>query len=195
MKVTAIRSLVHHILRVSLLEHAADAVPRHDWSIQGFGMLRLHLPGDCRLNVWNSRYRVLDVSLMHTHPWNFESLVVNGTVNNRRYLQDEDGDLYNSARIKPGPGGGVLQIEHAQRLLARPFERITTGGSYSQLAHEIHSSHPEDGTVTLNARERVGEDVALVFWPATGKWVSAEPRRATREEVAAICGHALRVWE
>lgn len=73
-------------------------------------------------------------------------------------------------------------------------EEIPTGWTYHQIASEVHLSDPIDGTVTFNERQRVGEDVARVFWPVGTQWVSAEPRTATAEEVDFITKFALSKW-
>ena len=164
-----------------------------DWSLQGFGMLRLHMDDGFRLNVWDSRYRVKNVSMVHTHPWNFESLVVCGRLVNWRYHESGTGygKPYRFATIKPGPGGGLLDTRGEEVWLTNHGEVITAGVAYRQSADEIHLSAPEDGTVTLNKRQRVGEDVARVYWPANTEWVSAEPRPATITEISTITNVAL----
>lgn len=66
----------------SVLENWAN----HRWSLQGFGMLRAYLSDrKLRLHVWNSKFAVPDVTTIHDHPWNFESLVVAGKITNTRY--------------------------------------------------------------------------------------------------------------
>jgi hypothetical protein len=173
-----------------ILEHAAD----YEWSLQGFGMLRLHLSDEVRLNVWDSRYRVPKVSMMHTHPWNFTSIVIAGVLINTRFSFNLRGAEYNYALIKPGPGGGLREDLGTIHLLHHRFEYYTEGDVYQQVHNEIHTSSPELGTVTLNIRERVGDDIARVYWPAGEQWVSAEPRKATKEEVEDIVSHSLQRW-
>lgn len=162
------------------------------WSIQGFGMLRLYLPGDARLNVWDSRYRVNNVSLMHNHPWNFDSVVVSGCLRNIRYRLKSGSTMYHTGRIQPGPGGGLLEQLPDTPLIALSAEKYEAGSVYRQEADEIHVSDPEDGTITINYRERVQPDQALVFWPTGEEWVSAEPRPAVSDEVESITSLALR---
>lgn len=172
-----------------LLRNAA----KFKWSLQGFGMLRLHLPGGLRLNVWDSRYRVKDVSVMHTHPWFFTSLIVSGNLLNTRYVEMDHGAArYHFATIKPGQGGGLMRDLGLISLVPKQPERYCEGMEYRQEPDEIHVSSPEDGCITLNYRIRTGEDVATVYWPYGTSWVSAEPKTATPEEVEEICGAALR---
>lgn len=166
-----------------------------EWSIQGFGMLRTYLDDKkvYRLNVWDSNYRVKDVSLVHNHPWHFESLIVAGKLRNIRFDGARDGKLFKWAQILPGPGGGKLGPAGEARLEGRGLEVYGEGDTYQQKAHEIHISMPEDGTVTLNKRERVGEDRAVVYWD-TPEWVDAEPRVATYKEIEDITRASINRW-
>jgi hypothetical protein len=206
----AVRSLVRGILEEAL-EKSIDHAPSDEmegWSLQGFGMLRRHLPGDFRLNVWDSRYRVKDVSLIHDHPWHFESFVVNGVLRNTRFIESKDGALFNWSQLKPGPGGGLLVEElrgadprvisgwsGALCLSPQRTETYERGATYEQRRDEVHLSDPEDGTVTFNRRfDRTAEDVARVFWPVGKRWVSAEPRVAKASELNDIISMALSKW-
>jgi hypothetical protein len=183
-----IRQFVRRILR----EAASN-----EWSLQGFGMLRLYLPGDVRLNVWDSRFRVPNVSAVHTHPWYFESLIVSGGLRNIRYRATNNfgNGEFMAADIKPGPGGGLVDSGCPVRLERLKSEYYCPGEVYRQEPEEIHESNPQDGCVTLNRRLRTGPDVAKVFWPRSEQWVSAEPRSATTEEILTICASALRLME
>lgn len=164
------------------------------WSIQGFGMLRLHLADEFRINVWDGRFRVPGVSLMHTHPWDFDSLIVSGMLNNVRFSQDPAGTDYEIGMIKPGPGGGLLESAGRTFLAQQPTETYQSGQWYRQVHSEIHISDPADGCVTFNRRHRVGEDRAMVYWPRGETWVSAEPRAANTDEIRQIASLALAGW-
>lgn len=168
----------------ALVQDILERPERRDWTIQGFGMLRTYLPFDMRLNIWNSRFRIQDVSEIHTHPWHFESYVERGRLMNMRYERLTEGAAtHDHALLKPGPNGGVLQQYGGATLSALNPEFYGAGERYSQKASEIHMTRPSDGCVTINVRERVGVDEALVFWPRGETWVSAEPRNATAAEV------------
>lgn len=173
-----------------ILSKAGD----YRWSIQGFGMLRLSLTDETRLNVWDSRYRATNVSMMHTHPWDFESMIVAGELENVRFTPSHFGHPYEHAFIKPGPGGGIRENKGMVRLHRMKSETYLEGDKYRQNDNEIHISLPEDGTVTLNRRKRTGDDIAYVYWPVNTSWVSAEPRPATKAEVMAITQNALERW-
>lgn len=175
---------------VDLLEQAL----KFRWSLQGFGMLRLHVSDKIRLNIWDSRYRVPNVSMIHNHPWHFRSFIVNGVLSNTRYRVTTNAHstrMYLHANIKPGPGGGMITTGDCLCLTPNPIEIYTTGDWYYQRSNEIHISSPVDGTITLNYRERVGDDVADVYWPYGTDWVSAEPRDATQDEIQQITSYAL----
>lgn len=187
----------------SILEHPHD----HEWSLQGFGMLRTYLDGDrnLRLHVWDSRFKVKDVDEIHTHPWDFHSYVVAGKVVNQRFgwLAVEDlldlarvVKVYRQQEILCGPGGHETPAEpQSVVLVPQSREMVLANDRYSQLAHEIHRSQPDDGTVTIIQREFLDDaDHAFVYIPEGQEWVSAEPRQATKDEVEEICGNALKRW-
>lgn len=166
------------------------------WSIQGFGMLRLRITDAIRLNIWLKQYRVPNVSLMHTHPWNFASTILCGELTNHKYRQSvcNNPQQYDHAVIKPGPGGGLMEPLGAITLGIHRQDHLFAGQSYRQRAEEIHVSDPEDGCVTINYRTRVGNDVANVYWPLGTSWISAEPRKATEEEIYTFTASALAIW-
>lgn len=190
----------HKYLKASI-QHTLERANLYEWTIQGFGMLRLYVGKDnaFRLNVWDGNFQVPNVSLIHTHPWDFESVVVAGVVQNQRYIEDARDEtrqavLHSKAVIRPGIGGGLIDDDPIKvYLTALDPELIHEGEVYRQKAHEIHSSHPVTGTVTFNERKRVGDDLAWVYWTGE-KWVTAEPRTATTDEVYQITQRALETW-
>lgn len=206
--IEALRALAKSMLTESFALAYTDGDPGR-WTLQGFGMLRRHLPDDWRLNVWDSAFRVPDVSRLHDHPWNFESVVLSGELLNVRHSVEPALTSHDAthawAQLKPGPGGGLLgQIGSGRergelglaRLVPQPAERYARGQVYSQLRDEVHVSDPSDGCVTLNRRfDRLERDVARVFWPCGTSWVSAEPRQATAAEVREALGRALERWD
>lgn len=179
-----------------LIQKILERPHQHDWSLQGLGMLRLYLTDELRLHIWHSAFRVPDVSMMHTHPWHFHSLIVAGEVIQNRYAESDTGLEYHRQTILCGPGGGLLdEPPQLVKLKKKPDEHYSEGEVYSQLANEIHVSVPRNGTVTLIQREFLDDtEHAYVFWESGGEWVSAEPRRAVYGEVKDITQHALKVW-
>lgn len=165
-----------------------------EWSLQGMGMLRLHLPNDCRLHVWDSRFRVPNVSMVHDHlQWGLHSTIVAGRLTNHRYIVG-DGEPHLYATLKPGYGCFFKHDPKPVGLVALEPDLYVAGQSYSQQPNEIHRTEAEDGTVTFMRKTPTNDESARVFWPAGEQWVSAEPRRATADEVATITGRALRRW-
>lgn len=172
----------------------------HRWTVQGFGFIRTYLPfGEngkrFRLNVWDSKLTVPNVSIVHDHPWHFTSWIINGDFRNVRYVEDPEGDAYECMTIVTGEVGGPVGLSALTTLRALPEEFYTTGDIYRQDAKEIHKSVPADGTVTINDRERVGDgEHARVFWPALTEWGDAIPREATEAEIAETTYRALEKW-
>lgn len=180
---------------LAMVKHVLQNPDRHEWTLQGFGMLRTYLDDGWRLHVWHNEYAVPGVTTMHDHPWNFDSLVVAGVLVNQRYQLIRAGHrppTHMMRTIKPGIGLKVLEEDEPVQI--RPVgerEVYLSGDRYRQLANEIHISTPFPGTVTLVHRQRVGDDVARTFYPCGESWVSGEPRAATAEEAQSICAFSL----
>jgi hypothetical protein len=173
-----------------------------DWTVQGFGMMRCYIPGPVyekqfRLNIWDDRLAVPNVSTIHDHPWHFKSWIINGDFNNIRYVEDHfNGDPYDYKIIKTGVDATLQEDTRLKmNLRSTGIEFYHTGDTYRQEAEEIHCSAPARGTVTLNERTRVGDgEHARVFWPAGEEWVDAKPRKATTAEVISTTTLALENW-
>jgi hypothetical protein len=186
---------------------------RHEWTLQGFGMLRCYLSNSLRLHVWDGRHRVPNVTDVHDHPWNFVSLVVSGRIVDTRYKvfpcshteeQVERQRLrqpFLKSTIVCGVNAGnhVAAIkERGERVWLMPLEPedYTTGCCYERQASEVHHTSYSNGTVTLVKRDFLPDtEHAHVFFPADQEWVSAEPRIATRAEVVDICEAAIVAWD
>lgn len=182
-------------LASAILHHANN----FSWSLQGMGFIRLHLVGHCRLHVWDKRYRVPGVSMIHDHlQWALNSTILSGELVNRIYVEsqgDWGGEPYEWATIKPG--AGCYFKSEPQRTYLAPMllpERLIAGDTYRQAPDVIHETDAQDGTVTIIRKEPTPDDSARVFWPAGSEWGSAEPRQATPDEVANIVARALSRW-
>lgn len=192
MKDRVIKKLVEDLLRNP---------DRQEWTLQGFGMLRCYLSPEVRLHVWDSRFKAPNVSELHTHPWDFCSLVVAGEVRNHRFVETAEGAHQGSGQqiprkrqtIRCGEGGGLVGEPVDVFLAEQPTETFGEGDSYAQMANEIHRSIPEDGTVTIIER-RFKADTEHAYVYFQGEWGTAEPRPATPDEVETILAGALKRW-
>lgn len=198
----SVQALARLVLETTLERERDQFGDGSGWTIQGFGMARKHFgpDGAFRLNVWHSMFRAPGVSTVHDHPWDLESVVLKGLMVNRKYVEAsalDGGEPHGCAVIKPGPkpeGGGVIERLPDVLLRAPLPQAYAMGYGYRQRHDEVHESIPEDGTVTINFRERVGDDVARVFWKRPGEWVSAVPRPATSLELETVLPLALEGW-
>lgn len=163
-----------------------------EWSVQGFGMLRLYLPNNARFHVWDSRLRVPNVSLVHDHlQWALESRVISGVLKNIRYMEGR-GEPYHWAQFKAGYDAKQLHDAETMLIERQAEEIYLPGDTYSQLPNEVHESRPIDSTITIMHKESTQDgETARIFWPQGTEWVSAEPRKATKEEIENICSRAL----
>lgn len=200
--VPKVRELVRSILK---------SPQQWEWTLQGFGMLRTYLTLGMRLHVWDHGYRTKDVTDVHDHPWNFESLVVSGKIVNTRYrvhpCEHTDEQLapfvrrpFLRSQIVCGVNGGNTPDEvkaRGERVWLEPLapEEYLVGQTYRQEASEVHHTAFGSGTVTLVRREFLQDtEHAHVFFRADEEWVSAEPRVATPTDVDRICSYALAQW-
>lgn len=188
---SALKPLVRHILA-----HA----DQYDWSIQGFGLLRLYLPGDARLHIWDHARSYQDVSMIHDHiQWGLTSTVVAGQLTNTRYLElpaqryglpityinNTEWELYNWATFKAGFDAKQLHDPDKIWLKAMKPEIYMPGDSYHQEPREIHETAAQPGTVTVMQKFPSEDAVnARIFWPVGMTWGTAAPRPATAEEVS-----------
>lgn len=168
-----------------------------EWTVQGFGMMRTKLRDRARLHVWSKALQVPDVSLIHDHPWPLRSTIIAGWLKNVKYAELSPEVVYTTTHyrqmIATGEGGGPIDgTVMAVHLSLREAMDYFRGDTYTQAPAEVHSSHPEDGCVTLMERP-MGPPLqrATVYWLAGKSWVSAEPRPATDAEVHAASVAAL----
>lgn len=180
-----------------LVQAILEKPHEHDWTLQGLGMLRMYLSKERRLHVWDSQFAVDNVSEMHTHPWDFKSLVVAGKIRNYKYIEvpsDSNAYEYHRQQIHCGEGGGLIGEPTTVQLEKLPEQIFVEKESYEEYADEIHISRPHDGTVTIVKRIFKDDiDHAFVYWK-DGDWVSAEPRKATYEEIETITQYSLNTW-
>jgi hypothetical protein len=104
---------------------------RREWTAQGFGFLRTYFgppdqPKRFRLNLWDARFTVPNVSTIHDHPWDFKSLIVAGDFGNKRYVMrptsSQDNPTHAYGIIKTGVGGGSLSTYENCTLMPYPTE-------------------------------------------------------------------------
>ena len=185
-----------------ILEHATVY---QGWTLQGLGMLRLRFDKRYRLHVWSHEDRVPEVTAIHDHPWNFISHVISGEIENRLYsMVDPEcnadiiakGEDYIEQEIVCGPKGCTIGEPVPVKLAEYDTATFLGGQDYAQNKYEIHESRPTDGAVSLIETWTAGQsdDRAHVYYRASDRWVSAEPRPATPEEVRRITRRALDRW-
>ena len=176
-----------------LVKQILQTAQHHEWSLQGFGMFRLYLSKNVRLHVWDERFATAGVSTLHTHPWDFTSYVLAGRITDRVFFQHKEGPATHSKQsILCGPGGGLVGEPTPVALEEASNINLEAGHVYSHGWNDIHETSALVGTVTLVERKfRADTEYAHVFWPNATRWVSAEPRPATSDEVRVMAEAAL----
>lgn len=190
---TTLRKLVLSILRNPL---------DHEWSLQGFGMLRTYLDPNTRLHVWSMRsgHRVEGVSDIHNHPWHFKSHMLVGRIRNVRYKEvpaDHPAatESFDRVTIQCGENAHIVGEPESVRLWQYASEDVIAGRSYHMRAEDLHRSVPLTGSVSIIERNPLDDpEHALVYYPTGTQWVDAKPRRATVGEIVGITGEALKLW-
>lgn len=176
-------------LRVALMA-AVSAILDHpqsfSWTTQGFGMIRTYLDSGkrWRLNIWDDRLAIPNVSLIHDHPWSFRSFIIAGRLTNQRYRIVAGDPTHQFHSILTGEGGGPVETPSFCRLEKTVTEVFGPGETYAQSLDQIHETSYLRGTITLNDRTPPTKThTARVFWPVGQPWVDAMPRTATNDEV------------
>lgn len=168
----------------------------YDWSLQGLGMFRLSFSKEIRLHVWDLRFAFPEVSQFHTHPWDFESWIVSGSLTDRTYKIIDGFPTHHCQTIRCGPGG--CAIGRKEDVCLRLAHEITLGEGESYLHNrsDIHHSIPRNGTVSVITRTFYDDtEHADVFVPFGKTWVSAEPRSAKPLEIRKMAELALFIWD
>lgn len=192
----------------SLVESILKNWRSYKWSLQGFGMLRLYIEDELRLHIWDSRYQIRNVSIVHNHPWSFESHIIAGTIWNYEYEFNEAqpdnkfSEPYYLEKIITGEKARAVETNkvkygYLSHIDMEPQE-YSEGDNYYQRKDILHKTVYADGTVTLIAREdRDPESHAYSGWPGfLGRhgWISAAPCDATSEQVKSIVENSLSRW-
>ncbi|MDQ1360940.1 MAG: hypothetical protein QOJ44_1317 [Acidimicrobiaceae bacterium] len=169
----------------TMLRHAED----FPWRMQDIGLMGLRLDDrrQYRLHVWDSSSSVGDPPI-HDHPYDFTSTIIVGEMTNSRYEEDPAGDEY--ARFRYAPPAEDQRRSDAVRLSATSTT-LTEGGQYRQLAHELHASGQQPGTVTVIRCSWVEAPELTVCLRDEGSWRSGQALDATREEIKTVAAKAL----
>jgi hypothetical protein len=169
----------------SILRHAED----FPWRIQDIGLMGLRLDErrEYRLHVWNASMSAEDPPI-HDHPYDFTSAIVVGELTNTRYVENSAGDEHIRFRYS-------LPDEEQRRSdrvrLSAAAATLREGDEYGQLAHELHASWQQPGTVTLIRCSWGAARELTVCTRQEASWRSGLARDATPGEVRSMTAKAL----
>jgi hypothetical protein len=172
-------------LVLTMLQHAED----FPWRMQDIGLMSLRLDDrrEYRLHVWDPSYWVGEPPI-HDHPYDFTSTIIAGELINTRYEVDSSGDEY--VRFLYSPGAESERRSDKVRL-SSTATTFTGGDDYRQLAHELHASWQQPGTVTAIRCSWVEASELTVCVRDEESWQSAQGRDATHEEIKNFTAKAL----
>ncbi len=179
---------LNRALVLTILQHAED----FPWRMQDIGLMGLRLDDrrEYRLHVWDPSHFVGEPPV-HDHPYDFISTVIAGQLTNTRYEEDPSGDEYVRFRYSPDAEGE--RRSDAVRL-ASTAATFTEGNQYRQLAHELHASGQQPGTVTAIRCVWVEAPELTVCVRDERSWRSGQGRHATREEIKSFAAKALELF-
>jgi hypothetical protein len=181
--------LMDRALVRTILQHA-DVQP---WTMLDAGLLGLWLGPSrrYRLHVWDPGSSTGE-GVIHDHPLDFTSTVIAGEITNTRYEVDPAGDEFVRERY-------ALGDETRRRTDSVRLSGMSTtfgpGDSYSQGAHELHSSLQVPGTVTVLRFTYVDVPLLTTCRREGAPWISGTSRRAEPDEIRRVTTLALALFE
>lgn len=162
------------------------------WTVQGFGKMSTNVTPTARLHIWDRMLLDPRVPAVHSHAYDFRSVVLAGRVRNIR-MHEVAGDAWNKVLVSAS--AGIVQEPEVTALQEDPVELYDEGAVYSQTDEEIHWSVPDDGSVTLVEWEFGPSPKHMkVFWRGRSPWKDAKAREATQDEVVNVTQAALDLW-
>lgn len=174
-----------------ILAHPLDY---NGWTIQGLGMLRLHLNDQHteRLHIWDPNMVLNNVVSAHDHPWDLDATIYFGKMGNQRYsIGGKTGVPAQGSLVNCGLNSHFVgEVFQTTLLEEKGLELYVPGSSYHMEAEELHDSFPEPGTVTvINKGPRPERDVATIIWLGGGAWQEEGfTREATKDEILHFTG-------
>ena len=183
---------------------------KYEWEIQGFGMMRTYIAENTRLQIWNSNLVIKDVTDVHTHPWDFSSVILQGKIINIIYKEVSEtyykAKKYNRCLIETGEDA---YIKEATEVYLRKAGRYTYEHNrkncknytnvYTHKKHIPHKIKFVDGTITVLTKLNISNDInnrklAYSYVKDGMEWISAAPRPATKEEIVDTITKALKCY-
>ena len=169
----------------------------YEWELQGFGMLRTYIAKNTRLQIWLKEFIVPNVTDIHTHPWNFESLIYQGDITNYCFMESENSNdnKFDKCLILTGENAYVKE-KIPTILEIASIDHYTAGNSYYHKKTIPHRIDFSDGTITILTKSNIDKDsLAYSYVPNGKEWVSAAPRPATKKEILTFIDAAKRLQQ
>lgn len=172
----------------------------YKWELQGFGMLRTYIEEDTRLQIWSKNHIVENVTDIHTHPWDFTSIIYQGEIINHTFGEHDlnssvVGEKFDRCLILTGEKAYVKE-KTPIKLNKWTLQRYKKGEVYFHAKNIPHRINFVDGTITILIKRSINPDsLAYSYVKDKEEWVSAAPRIATIEEIEEFIGIAKKLKE
>lgn len=156
-------------VKAALVEYILRHARHFSWTEHANGRISLMLkPDQVCINVFDARYRQPGTTEIHSHSMDFRSEIIAGRMRQYRYRRTDDPAAAVATRCGvqdltlDGKLAGDARLCY---LIEGPLEEYRAGEAYEITAPEIHRSDPEDGTVTLIARQYKTSPAGVsAFW-------------------------------
>lgn len=177
------------------------------WRGHGIGFIKAYTNPDKteRINIYDKRFIVPNITLHHDHPWHLTSRILAGELTNTRYQRlstahiehDSTYETFHEGVINCANFRGIEAAPRMATLVAQKPEIYRPNDTYMQFADEIHATEAIDGTVTLLRRMTPlnGNGTARVFWPLGTEYVDATIHELSTDDVHAAINKALELLE
>lgn len=164
----------------------------YEWSVQGLGMLRAYLTEDraTRLQIWLKELQLASATSIHTHPWDFESIIYRGELINRTYAE-VPGHKFDCYVINTGPTARPLSHSKIDLEITQN-RKLTEGQSYYQPKEVPHLTLFSQGAISIIHRLDYSKSDGLAKSYGVGPWVSAAPQDVSWREARSLITYAMK---
>ena len=141
---------------------------------------------ELRLHVWVNTYEKHDNNLqIHDHSFDFESIVINGAINNKKYkvlkIENSEGYIYD-VKFRNEKSRLINNIDNCS-INQTKSDNIKSGEFYFMRSDEFHESiNTKDLTITLLKIIKSGNKIARVFSPKKLRTLSSFERSTLPQE-------------
>jgi hypothetical protein len=142
------------------------------WTSFGLGFMYTTV-GEWRYHFWHPYFTTVGLSDTHTHPWNFISEVIGGSVTNVLYEEVTGATHHKREILCDDAYCEAFTSEVSLKETSRDI--YTSGQSYALDKDQIHCAIVEPYSMTrIKRSDRKDECAATIYWPVGTKFQPAD---------------------